>query len=737
MNQLKYVKNSYSTTGTYFIDTTLESILVNCYKNLPKNGKKGQFGSVFVYNSDKLGVHYDDEKSTGIILCDFDHLTKDQCHTIYKNFELLSNYFPSLLAIQFSSGYYIKENDEGGLHMYVKSAKLDKNEYKQYATICLAVIAQLIEKLLNINICELNKKSIKTGIGEIIDLHNANLYQRFNLFYSEFKYNDCAEEFNLDIIKYDDLEKLIDKFDLNLSNDLDPNIITFSPTLNGCTFGKEINKIKIDRNFHIGKYSGNDIRFRISIIADIMFKENAKEFCDKYFYFENNKSIYTHYNNENKYADILILKWLKDNNYIEESKKNLINNWISEYDFDIKKFITKNSKCEIEGPTGSGKTTFINENLAFYFNAIIIVPFNVTNKLYNRLFEVNSNYVGKIPENKPIVMVWDQAIKHWNEIKDRQIIVDEAHTLFFDRNYRDAAIKLILKLKEDYVKVAFITATPAGEQDLFNLPILKYYKKRKEITLNIKTSRNIEWSQYNYIKKALDENWYDKIVLLDDLTAKKIYEQFTINCYDVSYIRSDTKESDDFIYLRENELLNKKLTICTCIAFNGLNFKNENEKILVVGSIQLGQTTSCEIIQQIGRIRKSNVTSVYFYNPEKISIEDLDHKVTKAQEYNSIYIEGAPDSFLSYDRRYLNNDYVEAMRNIQDYQLNHSKIDVIINELSSSGYIKGTVEKKVKNEDKINMSLAIKRKESDELKDDIQNGTIICKEYDGNYNKEL
>lgn len=734
MNNIKFVKNSYSTTGTIFTDTTIEAILMHCTE-LPKNGKKGAYGSIFIYDSTALGMRDENTNSVGIILVDFDHLTKQQCETIYDNFDELSYYFPSLLAIQYSSGYYIKEN-EGGLHIYVKSEQLDANTYKQEGQIVNAIIAQLIENITKINICELNNKRIKNGEEPIIDLHNTNITQRFHLFYSTFKYNNDYIPFNMDMIKLDELDKLVKKYDINLSNDMDPNVISFSPYLNNCIFGKDHKKIKVDRYLKIGKYSGNDIRFRISIIADLHFKENAKAFCDKYFYYENNKSIYTYYNNANKYSDVLILKWLKDNSYIEESKKNFIKNWISEYSNEIKMFISKNNKCEIEAPTGSGKTTFINNELAQYLNAVVIVPFNVTNKLYDNLFEVNSNYVGELPKNKPIVMIWDQAVKHWEKIKDRHIIVDEAHTLFFDRNYRDAAIKLILKLKEDNVKVTFISATPAGEKELFNMPTLKYYKERETISLNIKATKNIEWAQYNYIKKAIDENWYDRIILLDDLTAKKIYEQFTINCYNVSYIRSDTKESKDFIYLREQELLNKKLTICTCVAFNGLNFKNENEKILVVGSIQLGQTTSCEIIQQIGRIRKSKVTGVYFYDPSKTIIEDIDHKVTKAQEYNNIYIEGAPDTFLSYDRKYLNNDYVEAMKNIQKYQINHSQINNIINELSTTGYIKGTVNTNIsKDEDKINMSLAIKRKESDELKNDINDGTIILKEYEENYKK--
>ena len=51
-------------------------------------------------------------------------------------------------------------------------------------------------------------------------------------------------------------------------------------------------------------------------------------------------------------------------------------------------------------------------------------------------------------------------------------------------------------------------------------------------------------------------------------------------------------------------------------------------------------------------------------------------------------------------------------------------------------YIKGSLEKKMKSGDKINMNLAIKRKESDELKKDIEDGSIIEKEYEENYKKE-
>ena len=727
MNVVNYVANAYAKTGTALNETSVEAMLKHCL-TLPKNGKKGNYGAIFIYNSNILGDHPLNEVSTGVIFIDIDYISKETAETIYNNFDKLFNAWGSLLAIQFSSSYYLKPNIKCGLHIFVKSDNLNKYEYKKQSQICLAIFAQLVQNILNIDL-----QSMGTNDKPVLDLHNTSLYQRFNLFYSTFKYNDYAIKFNMDMLDFDQLEKLSIKYDI----DDDEITKIIAPTLNNVRISSDAKRLKIDRYLHIGKYSGNDIRFRISVIADKLFGDNAKSFCDKFFYFENDKSIYTHWP-EGNVINPLIYKWLIKNGYIIENKQNIITNWLDEYTNEIIYQIKNNKRCEIVGPTGSGKTTFVNHTLAKYFNSVVIVPFNVTNKLYDCLFEVNANYAGDIPKNKPLVMVWDQAIKHWGKIKDRHIIVDEAHTLFFDRTYRNSAIQLINKLIEDDCHVTFITATPAGECELFNMKQFNYYKERDIIQLNIKATQNIEWAQYNYIKKCIDNNWYDRIVLLDDISAKKIYEQFVINCYgeNISYIRSSTKDSKDFIDLRNNELLNKKLTICTCVAFNGLNFKNENENILVVGSIQQGITTSCEIIQQIGRIRNSKVTAIYFYNPEKIYIEDIDEKETKANEYNHIMIEGCSDSLLRYDRRYLDNDYVNALKNIQEYQIKHSSIDAIIHDLCTVGYISGKVEDRISKDEKvIRMSLAIKREESNEMKNDILNNEFLEKEYEKEYQK--
>ena len=116
-------------------------------------------------------------------------------------------------------------------------------------------------------------------------------------------------------------------------------------------------------------------------------------------------------------------------------------------------------------------------------------------------------------------------------------------------------------------------------------------------------------------------------------------------------------------------------------------------------------------------------------------MNDIENRKQKAQEYNSLMVNGVPDSFLSYDRRYLNEDYVNALKEIQEYQLKHSNLNTIISELGATGYITGKFEDECNDKELIKMSLAIKRQESDEMKDDIINNKFLDKEYEKEYQK--
>lgn len=754
--------NSISPDGDYTqkcgkekIGTILQQVelldILNACSNCPKAGNKHQNGAIFPYLNRTLGRDtWDIEHGINdeVIFIDIDYITKETAEKIFDNFELLCDKFPCLYAIQYSSSYYLNDK-RAGLHIYVTSGILNEFEYNYFASLSLMIFARVVYLILGIDlrIPQINNENI-------LDDHNTLLTQRFFLYHSPYKINDYNEIITNDIVKEDDIKKLKQEY---------PNIKLTKTNYIGGRVNLELkdgncqnNKICIDRTFKIGHWTGNDVRWRISRISQALFGDKAQEWCDKYFYYESNKSIYTK-QNSTEGISIVIKQWLEDNGYLTSTKENCIKQgeYINKYKNQILDFIKKHRQAEIIAPTGVGKTTLINGqkdyrvdlfntntdlsfSLAQELNAIVIVPFNVTNKLYDNMIEVSSENNNTVDPNKPAVMIWDQALKHWEEIKDRHFIIDEAHCLFLDRRYRDTAVKLMKRLKEDNCNYTLFTATPSGEGDELNCDYLKFTNERTSIKTDVVLVNNVDVMEYNTIVNALRNNWYDRIVLFDDTTAKKIYEKIYCDgefINDIAYIRADTKNTEDFLNLRENELLEKKLTICTCVAFNGLNFKNTNENILVVTSFSEGDTTASEIIQEAGRIRNSNVKLKIFYDG-KDRTDNLDENIEKAEILHTIEnTYNIPEGLFSYNSRLIDEDIKESLRKIQEHINKHSNIEILIEELLNTNYfIIKKIDLSNPDEKKGNrMILTLKRNESNEFIQDILNDTVLDNEYNSDY----
>ena len=84
---------------------------------------------------------------------------------------------------------------------------------------------------------------------------------------------------------------------------------------------------------------------------------------------------------------------------------------------------------------------------------------------------------------------------------------------------------------------------------------------------------------------------------------------------------SDFRKNVD--QLRRDEKINNRISFLTCIAFNGLNVRNEGEKILIDIRMTQGETSYNEIIQIIGRFRNNKDITVRLYADNKYS-EDVD-----------------------------------------------------------------------------------------------------------------
>lgn len=483
---------------------------------------------------------------------------------------------------------------------------------------------------------------------------------------------------------------------------------------------------------------GNELRWMFVCFAKSMLKDDtkAKEWCNKHFVNKANRSIWMQrtkaiYNIKQRVIDWLISEKLISvdmesksvdmTNSVKETKSVYCINkghFISEFYDIITEHIDKYQRVCIQAPTGVGKTTIINGidttkpsgtslfsveqegiiGIAKQYNADVVVPFNANNYLYSNLHEVSSMNGEKYDKTKCNVMVIDQYLKHFEESENKPVIIDESQILYMDRTYRDAVAKLMVKLKQSTKKIICISATPTGEIEELHLVPLKFTNERDKINVTFVETDNIFQAEWNIIRSQMSADRYDRIIVLDNRNNMKIAEE----CYFVpeyignyTVIRKETIEDTknpfhkDYIQFKTNELLSKKLTLCTCVAYNGINFKNDNEKVLVLCSFAEGDTLSSELIQIIGRVRKSSVDCFVFHNSDDHSEAcELSEQIENAIKYESYVQQNqVKDEFLSYNRRLLDKDIREALIRIDTYKKDNATINKVKQDLVDTGYI--------------------------------------------------
>ena len=700
--------------GTKMEQRDLKSIFEECSKMNPNNPKHKD-GAIFPYIADKLGksstTHTDDT-----IFIDLDHLKREHAEKIFNNFENLTTVFPALIGIQYSSSYYLKKN-EAGLHIYVKTESLEAEDYSKLSRLILAVISQVIFKVCDIDLLEEEKESGKA----ILDTRPCNITHRFFLHYSPYQYNAYAIEFKESQISKSDLKNLIKKYNILKSKYTasgDDRIYTTTElTGSYTTTYKNITPKYFEYQDLITiantlRNAGKDDDEIVNILCDIY---NDKEGWTR----RHGNSFMTYAKNLantsktqklsqelfNKGVILLsscgidILRNQEDNDLI-------INTYLSEEykDFIIDKY-EQFRRILISAPTGCGKTELAIQ-LAKKYNAIVLVPFNSMLNLYSKdkdFVEISSSSSEQYTETKPVVMLWDQAVKY--DFKDRLVISDETHLWFSERDFRLSAVKTF-SLAKSWKNLICISATPSAEIDLLNLTVFKFTHKREMIKAKFVITKQADVLMNKYIKKETDN-----IVVFSDTYAKRLWENNPTSCL----LHSSKKNSDEFQKVISTELLSNPITICTCIAYNGLNFKNTG-KYTVIVNIKEGENTSNEVIQAIGRLRKAEIKEVIIaFTPKEekeneISLEQkqLDAVIIK----DFVESNEGKDLPIYFDDRLVDPMWFKALQEIRDYNSIHATKQVIMNDLLATGYIALTefVLKYDKNEK--HLELAIKKESS-------------------------
>lgn len=419
------------------------------------------------------------------------------------------------------------------------------------------------------------------------------------------------------------------------------------------------------------------------------------------------------------------------------------NKYLSDYESQILQAIDTHRCVQIVAPTGTGKTVLINR-IASKRKCIIVTPFNSQLSLYQNVpqqlppyphpstieqsgpplfgpviiltpkqiadhefsetafnFIISEKSITSVRNRRNIqrsenfddtksnVCVWDQFVHKLctldTDFKDHIIIVDESHLVFTDRSYRKAAVKFVKLIRKFKGKVVLVTATPTWEHKLFNIDnTLTFFRDRNPVRLNWIDSCN----PYNTIERLVDilRRSQSKIVVFSDVSSRKLYENCVAkgkyNFDEITMVHSKfwDQSGNNATEVLDNEMLDRSLTICTRIAYAGINFKNEKEKIIEVNS----NTDAAYIIQALGRIRKADVEAYVVFDKRVHEDASAEERKMAAKELGKHTNNPVVKNFLFEEEKYT-NWYVE--KQLEEYYSSEADKRVIIENLCKSGYI--------------------------------------------------
>lgn len=660
-------------TGTPMINISLKNVLDLCYTNLKDDKQKGCHGQILPYINNRFGKEYWPDNlihNDGIGFLDLDYMTKESVETIYNSFNELVKYCPFLLAITYSSSYFDESKQKNGLHLFINIDGFNQHIYKQDITYAFGYICKAILKVTGIDCRE--PQLFTNGNGEkIIDESCCKITQKCNLYYSPYQWNNNTIEFDSRLLTSEQKNNIENEYSSLFEGNKKDNSNILNIQINRDDYEilyPDYEPKIIDRFLNINGNTGNSIRYKICSIFNILFNDevSSKQYINRYFLDGNGQTFYQN-NQYVLYEDILL--WLISEGYLRNKKTPelfhssdgyVIKDYLTEYK-DLIVSNIKDHKCiTINGETGIGKTYCFAE-LCKEMNGILIVPFLSMRNLYSSkgLTIIERNNQDEFDYESGCVMVYDRlALLHDNQIVGKTIFIDESHILFSDRKFRKHLIETLKKIKELAYKIIIISATPLDETILLGSEVeLKFTKPRRYVDLYWKDIKNIN-TERAFIEKIIDtnlrENKYNKICVFSNRCCRYTYDNLVVRFGRtihnvVNIFHRDYEDFGDIERITNTELLDKKINIGTSLIYNGLNFNNIEDNILVVIEWIKGETSYAEVIQAAGRFRKAGIT-VYIIavNPENDT--DYEYSKTNAEILGELSLD---KKLFSYDEDYL------------------------------------------------------------------------------------
>ena len=548
--------------------------------------------------------------------------------------EILQNKEELFSSIPFA--YALQKSASGKLHIVCLQPELieDKDSWRYYTKLYTLTVCEIINRVFGWDYLVLNGDNGKPAC----DISMVKYTQAFFFTPNPWMVNEYATRAKLSTSDEITLkQKYPDWFEDSKEFAGDGRVTLKDIDID---FNAVVGKLTIDRNYTVGKYSGNDLRWRIgSYLACTYGGEKAKVIVDKLF--ENpedftfydkgiNQLVKTWFESTFPFISSRVIPTTPSNKYDEYERTHLEKielgdeEWISDYVDKIEGYIQNTQVLAVKAGTGTGKTTLLKSIAEKYSHkALIVTPYNATNQLYewsNIVSAVNRN---EFEPERWNTMIWDQVLKHYNEIERNVeiIFVDESHEVFFEW-WRDSSVGFMLFLKEwkeRGKKIVLMSATPAGEVYELGANVIEFTRKgKRNVKVNIiKTSDTFSEMNIDMCNK-----FYDKVCIFSDRDVQSLYSRAVVSkipdvkIYHMKWWEHNVEE------LKRQEVLSSRVNLLTRVAFNGLNIRNTGEKILVDVRYTEGITTWNEIIQIVGRFRDNKNVTLNIYNDGKFKHEE-------------------------------------------------------------------------------------------------------------------
>jgi hypothetical protein len=286
--------------------------------------------------------------------------------------------------------------------------------------------------------------------------------------------------------------------------------------------------------------------------------------------------------------------------------------YISDLSIKIEYYLT-----HLGAPTGSGKTTFIIEELAKKSKVLMLCPVNVQVAQLAHDFKddprvqcLTGNNTSNSLDADVIVCVYDklkQLLDSGINFSEYTLVIDEAHKIYQAANYRESALAHILQAIYDHTFKQVVTISATFQPDIFPLE----FNEQIEVLQRNKSQPKAEVYFYQN-RKSLEERLLtisptDGMITIIRLNNKKTIQQmrigFEMQGRRVLEIHSDNQKSSEVIkFLETSHIADYDIVLCTSLLDEAINIKNTNIEMVHI----FGKLHCDEIKQFIGRCRKSS-----------------------------------------------------------------------------------------------------------------------------------